>query len=366
MKRTSTEELDNEPQYEKKLKDGRGIIREVCLKPPAQLVFGGVIMPLVLECCDRSVSLAQATTWVSENLEVIEEQLSKHGAILFRGFPFKTATHFDEFIRCFKHWKDLSYEESLSMAVRLPVLGRVCTTNEGKRGGMVFHHEQAQTPRWPSKLMFFCETPATTGGGTGICSSAEVLRRLELKFHEFVEKLEAKGVKYSAYLRALPDPSKGVGRGWKQFFGKVVETKTEVEERMVELGYTWEWQDDDVLRCTSPRLKAICVAPGTSERVFFNQLPATLANAKDWSDRSGELDDSNITESLDRFLTFGDDSSFGSADINALQYSKQLTEECAVELLWEQGDVGLLDNYLVMHARREYEGPRKVLASLFR
>jgi alpha-ketoglutarate-dependent taurine dioxygenase len=38
-----------------------------------------------------------------------------------------------------------------------------------------------------------------------------------------------------------------------------------------------------------------------------------------------------------------------------------------VDLLWEQGDVGLLDNKLVMHARRPWEGEagaRRVLASL--
>jgi len=277
----------------------------------------------------------------------------------------KTAVEFDEFIRCFRNWQDLPYEESLSMAVRLHVVGRVCTTNEGKRGGMVFHHEQAQTPRWPSRLMFYCETPASSGGGTGICPSSEVLRKLEAKHPEFIRKCEALGVKYTAYLRANPDASKGVGRGWKQFFGKVVETKDQVEERMAELGYTWEWQEDDLLRCTSPRLDAVRTAPGTTTRIYFNQLPATLANAKDWSERAGGWDDANIVGRLDRFLCFGDDSFFTPEDCVALQYSRRLTEEFSIELNWEQGDVGLLDNYLVMHARREYEGPRRVLASLF-
>jgi len=215
--------------------------------------------------------------------------------------------------------------------------------------------------------MFYCENPATKGGGTGICPSTEVLSRLEAKHPEFVKKLEAKGVKYSAYLRALPDASKGVGRGWKQFFGKVVETKEEVEDRMRELGYTWEWQDEahDLLKCTSPVLKAVCVAPGTTTRVFFNQLPATLANAKEWSDRSGSIQEDDISSYLDRYLTFGDGGNFTAEDCEALRYSRVLTEETSIELLWEQGDVGLLDNYLVMHARREFEGPRRVLASLF-
>lgn len=44
--------------------------------------------------------------------------------------------------------------------------------------------------------------------------------------------------------------------------------------------------------------------------------------------------------------------------------AKDLCEANAVEIEWQQGDVALLDNYLVMHARRPFEGPRKVLASL--
>ena len=42
-------------------------------------------------------------------------------------------------------------------------------------------------------------------------------------------------------------------------------------------------------------------------------------------------------------------------------------EKHAVDLQWQSGDVALLDNYLVMHARRIWNGPlgsRKLLASL--
>lgn len=123
------------------------------------------------------------------------------------------------------------------------------------------------------KVMFYCERPGTSGGGTGVCPSNIVLERLTAKYPDFIEKLEEKGcsidelscfwristrmefvydfglqgfhvlfmlltgVKYTAYLRADADPNKGVGRGWKQFFGKVVETKDEVEKRMVLMCY---------------------------------------------------------------------------------------------------------------------------------
>lgn len=341
---------------------------EIKLDSPMQRTFNGVSVPLVLKCNDDKADDAKIAQWVRDNRAVLEKKLSVHGAILFRGFPITDANNFDHFIKSFDGWEDLSYEDSMSFAVRLQVTGRVCTTNEGKKGGMVFHHEQAQTPKYPSKVMFYCLTPGTSGGGTGVCPSFEVLNRLEAKYPEFVKRLEEKGVKYSAYLQADADPKRGVGRGWKQFFGKVVETKEQVQERMAELGYTWEWQKDDVLKAISPKLKAVTTAPGTTTRVFFNQLPATIANAKEWGDRSNadKISETNLPVGcIDSFLTFGDGTTFDKDDCEALVYSKKLTDECAVEVCWEQGDVGLLDNMLVMHARRAFEGPRKVLASLF-
>jgi len=67
------------------------------------------------------------------------------------------------------------------------------------------------------------------------------------------------------------------------------------------------------------------------------------------------------TQNLDDYLVFGDGSSL---DTEALSYAHAMCEDTAVELEWKQGDVALLDNYLVMHARRPFEGKRRVLASI--
>lgn len=56
---------------------------------------------------------------------------------LHRNFNLPKAEEFDAFVKAFDHYEDLPYEESLSFAVRLHVTGRVCTTNEGKKGGQV-------------------------------------------------------------------------------------------------------------------------------------------------------------------------------------------------------------------------------------
>lgn len=170
----------------------------------------------------------------------------------------------------------------------------------------VFHHEQAQTPAWPSRLFFFCQQPAEQGGGTAVCPSDVVLEQLAAKHPAFVKDLEAKGVKYTATMQAENDASMGVGRSWKSFFGR--QTRADVEARMTELGYTWQWLENEVLRCTSPVLQAIRTAPGTNRRVFFNQLPATIANATDFHNRMADKGSVGLDEVVARYITFGDGS----------------------------------------------------------
>jgi len=71
--------------------------------------------------------------------------------------------------------------------------------------------------------------------------------------------------------------------------------------------------------------------------------------------------DASESLDLDKFLTFGDGSSM---EVAPLEHAKKILDENAVEIKWKKGDVALLDNYLVMHARRLFEGPRQVYASL--
>ena len=211
------------------------------------------------------------------------------------------------------------------------------------------------------------------------------MEELASRYPEFVAKCEQLGCKYTAYLGAEPDPAKGVGRGWKSFWNS--QTKEAAEERMREFQYSYEWlyvpaeiQTDEqssvssssssstereILKCTTPILPAIRCAPGSQVRVFFNQLIAQIFNAQEWAQRAlqssdvsgGQLDPAF----LDRFLTFGDGSSM---DVEPLLFAKQLADDNAIEINWQMKDIALLDNYLVMHARRTFTGPRQVLASL--
>ena len=77
-------------------------------------------------------SSQDVSNFIKSNRKQIDEALSEHGAILFRGFPLDDVNDFDTFVRSWEDWQDLSYDRSMSFAVRHKLSDRICTTNEGK------------------------------------------------------------------------------------------------------------------------------------------------------------------------------------------------------------------------------------------
>jgi hypothetical protein len=301
---------------------------------------------LVLTCARPDASVAEIAAWVSAQQPAIERALAAHGTVLFRGFALRSAEDFDAFVSAFAGWEDLSYSRSMSFAVRKRCTERICTTNEGKSGGLVFHHEQAQTPLWPSRVFFCCERPAEPGdgGGTGLVSSHLVLERLRAAYPEFVAKCKDVGVRYTIFAGPVQDASKGAGRSWKSFFH--AEGVEECEAKMRRGGWEWEWGagpngaklGPDFLRCTTPRLDAVKTAPGTVRECFFNQLIATTANALEFShvgkDGGGfdPLVDVPTQQAINECVRFADGS---EVDLAILLDAKRICEELAVDVQWQ-------------------------------
>ena len=84
---------------------------------------------------------------------------------------------------------------------------------------------------------------------------------------------------------------------------------------------------------------------------FFNQL---IAAYRGWADKRNEPSKS---------ICFGDGSPI---DSEKMDVAIALADELSFDLQWQSGDVALIDNFLVMHGRRPFEGTRKVLASLIK
>lgn len=125
----------------------------VAISKPPTATFPLVLQPKsVLHVNDISVQdwAADATIW-------IDAMLHEHGAILLRGLPLVTAddfTHFVEGLDC----ETLGYAGGI--ALRDAVTPKVMTASyEPPEVSMEPHNEMAYTNVYPSKVLFFCETP---------------------------------------------------------------------------------------------------------------------------------------------------------------------------------------------------------------
>jgi alpha-ketoglutarate-dependent taurine dioxygenase len=294
----------------------------------------------------QPLGLENAVEWVTAHRAHVEAQLNQSGAVLLRGFGLATDTDFDRIIRAFD-WPNFTYADSLSNAVRRNRTERVFTANEAPPDVSIFlHHEMAQTPIYPSRLFFFCEQPAQQGGATPICRSDQLLTRLAEAAPEFVQACETKGVTYSQTMPPVEDLASGQGRSWRSTLS--ADDQPAAEAKLRQLGYQWQWQDDESLSVTTPLLPAVReLADGS--RSFFNQLIAAFFG---WQDARNDSQ---------KAIRFGDGSAI---DADAMALAVQLAEELTVDLAWQRGDVAIVDNFRVMHGRRSFQGERRVLASL--
>ena len=312
---------------------------------PEQQKFKDSIFPIAYEG-GSDINQYSVKNWIEENKIQIEDDLARHGAILFRNIGITNDQEFDSFIRAF-NWKSFTYEESLSNAVRQNRTELVFTANEAPPSVSIFmHHEMAQTPVYPSKLFFFCELASESGGATPICRSDILLEHIQREIPDFIAACTEKGVRYSQTMPSENDLNSGQGRSWSSTLSAA--TKQDAELKLQRLGYDWEWQDKGTLSVTTPVLAAIR-ALDDGRQVFFNQL---IAAFRGWQDAR------NVSE---KSICYGDNSPISNQDMEVVI---SLSELLTFDVPWQTGDILLVDNFLTMHGRRPFEGKRRVLASL--
>jgi hypothetical protein len=313
--------------------------------PPEPRATDGGAFPLRLESERGSVALDELLDWLRQHAQALAAAASRCGVVVLRGCPVESADDFDAVVAAFG-WPDFPYADSLSNAVRTNLTPRVFTANEAPSDATIgLHHEMAQTPVHPRRLFFFCEQPARVGGATSLCRSDRLHDRLAEAWPGFVSDCAEQGVRYSLVMPPEDDPDSPVGRSWRGTFG--CDDRAAVEARMAALGYEWAWLEGDCLRTTTPVLPAVKDL-GDGRRSFFNQLIA----ARSWQD---------ARNAPGTAVCLGDGRSLPAEAWAAVG---ELAAEQIHDHPWQQGDVALVDNYVVLHGRRRFEGVRRVLASL--
>jgi len=112
---------------------------------------------------------------------------------------------------------------------------------------------------------------------------------------------------------------------------------------------TWEWLNDGNLRTETATLPAIRTEKRTGFKTFFNSMVAAY---------TGWVDSRNDPK---RAVVCGDGSPVNG---EVLEKTSLLMDQDAVAISWKKGDVLMIDNRLVLHSRRPFSGPRRILATI--
>jgi alpha-ketoglutarate-dependent taurine dioxygenase len=299
-------------------------------------------LPLVVEPAGAAIPLP---AWGAAHRDLVHERLLRHGAILFRGFPLSTPADFEAaaLALCptlFGEYGDLPRE-----GVSEKVYG---STPYPADKSILFHNESSHLPRWPMKQLFFCVKAAEKGGETPLLDCRAVVSKID---PAVLAALAEKGLMY------VRNFAEGIDVPWQKFFH--TDDRALVEERCRAEGMTCEWLASGGLRVRQ-RVRAVAKHPRTGETVFFNQiqlhhvscLPPRVRKALRAMFREDEMP---------RNVYYGDGTPIDDRVVDALG---QLYLREAKKFPWREGDVLMLDNMLVAHARMPYSGPRKIVVAM--
>jgi len=298
--------------------------------------------PLVYAASAGNLDLAD---WAKNRMPELQQELLQNGAILFRGFDVRSASHFERFceVLCpelYREYGDLprpSVENAVYESTPYP-----------PDKPILMHNESSHLHSWPLKQWFFCVQPARERGETPIVDSRRLYQRLDPAVRD---KFAHLGL---LYVRNL---SRDLDLGWREFFR--TEDRSEVEQRCREAGFDFEWTEDDGLRI-STLAPAVARHPKTGEMVFFNQIQAHHISCLDPEVRESLLS-LYSQDRLPRNVYYGDGCPIEDSLVADL---RALYDEMAVSFPWQEGDVLMVDNMLTAHGRNPFEGPRKILVAM--
>ncbi|HLP88085.1 MAG TPA: amino acid adenylation domain-containing protein [Nostocaceae cyanobacterium] len=298
--------------------------------------------PLIIQPHTSEIDLI---SWAENNLEYLETELLKHGAILFRDFQVKSALEFEKFAQTicpnlFGEYGDLP---------RTGEGGKVYgSTPYPADKAILLHNESSHLHCFPLKIWFYCVQPAEEGGETPIVDCRKAYKLLSSQLRE---KLATKQLMY------VRNYAEGLDVSWQNFFQTT--DKQVVENYCLQAGIEFEWYNDNGLVTRQIR-PALAVHPKTGESVFFNQIQLHHISYLDTEVRNSLL--SIFGESkLPRNVYFGDGTAISDSEIAEIN---EVYEQSKISFPWQKGDIIMLDNMLAAHGRNPFLGQRKIVVAM--
>lgn len=325
----------------------RGARRAVHVSPESLVTMDPLApdrpLPLVIQPAVQGLDLIE---WGSTNRDSIEQKLSEHGGILFRGFSVPGVEAFERFVGAVSG-DLLEYRERSSP--RSAVQGNVYTSTDYPPEHAIFlHNENSYQQVIPQRIYFYCFVEPEDRGETPLADCRRVYERID---PEIRRRFEAE---QWMYVRNFGD---GMGLDWPTVFQ--TEDRAEVEQYCRRNGIEPEWKEGGRLRTRAVRA-AVARHPVTGEPVWFNH--ATFYHV---STLEPEVRESLLAEFEEEELPantyYGDGSPI---EPEVLDHLRAAYRAETVQFPWRRGDILMLDNVLVAHGRRPFSGPRKIVVAM--
>lgn len=302
----------------------------------------GEHLPCVMRASTSGVDLAK---WAESQKTTLDELCRKYGAVLFRNFEVHDAQDLNRAIEATSSGP-LEYQERSSP--RSTVEGRIYTSTDYPPTFDIFpHNEHSYSRTFPLTLYFCCITPAAAGGETPIADTRRILARISTRVQR---KFADKGW---MYVRNFGD---GFGLTWQNSFQ--TEDRSVVESYCKSHGIQWEWHGERLR--TRQNRPAMARHPLTGDQIWFNHATFFHISTLEAPLRNGLLATFE-TSALPNNTYYGDGSEIESDVLEELRTA--YLEECIL-FAWQRGDVLMIDNMLTAHARKAYQGERKILVGM--
>ncbi len=311
-------------------------------------LFSDGPLPWVIEPEGRRDAGCEALcAWIADQLPALEARLLAHGGLLFRGFTLESP---EDFARVSQSFALPLRAYAGGESPRRSVAGRVYTSTEyPSHLEIPLHNEMSYARTWPRKVFFYCQRPPRRDGETPLANSHDVLRSLP---EEVVARFRERGVCYLQNLHG----GWGLGKSWQAVFE--TDDRAVVEAFCREEAIEFHWSAEGMV--TRARRPALINHPISGEEVWFNQAHLWHVSSR------GEKESAALLRvcderSLPRNALHGDGGLIAASDLAAIRQAYAARQ---ISFPWRQGDVLVLDNVLVAHGRRPFEGEREILVAM--
>ena len=279
--------------------------------------------------------------WVAGHAEKIRTDVADFGAVLVRGLGLAKAGDVGDLAN---HLGIEPMAEREMFARRTAHAAAVYSSSQWPADEpMCMHHEASYCAEVPALILFGCLTAPESGGRTFLADSQQVLRRLP---RDLVGPFERDGWLLRRMYHEMGVP-------WAEAFGTT--DQAEVDAYCAAAGLVREWLPDGRLR-TGQRRAAVVPHPRTGDQCWFNQIAFLNKMTLDPAIREYLIDVYGPT-GLPFDTAYADGSPIAAETVDAIN---EAYAPLYVGEPWQDGDLLIVDNIRMAHAREPYVGPREI------